>query len=298
MADVIGAGKAALARPERVVITGASSGIGEASAIHLDRLGFRVFAGVRADRDGEALRAKASPRLIPPRLDVTDSDSIEAAVRIVSAAAGDTGLTGLVNNAGIAVPGPIETVPLDQVRRQFDVNVIGQVAVIQAFLPLLRQGRGRIVNMSSIAGVTALPFLGFYGASKFALEAITDAPRLEVKVWGISVSLVEPGVIATPIWKKSKSLAESMRASIGPERVALYEPLIRGLAERVNDTELRALQADVVAKAVAHAMTSARPRTRYLIGMDAKARAALKKILPDRVHDRLLAAVLGLPKSG
>ena len=138
------------------------------------------------------------------------------------------------------MPGPIETVPLDLVRRQFEVNVLGPIAVIQAFLPLLRKGQGRIVNMSSIAGVAAVPFLGTYGASKFALEALTDALRLELRAWGISVSLVEPGAIATPIWNKSASLAESIRASADAELVALYEPLIQGLAERVRDAERRA----------------------------------------------------------
>lgn len=154
------------------------------------------------------MRAKASSRLTPLRLDVTDLDSIVTAVRTVSEAVGEAGLAGLVNNAGIAVPGPIETVPLDLVRRQFEVNVVGQIAVIQAFLPLLRKGRGRIVNMSSIAGVAAVPFLGIYGASKFALEAMTDALRLELRAWGISVSLVEPGAIATRIWNKSACLAD------------------------------------------------------------------------------------------
>jgi NAD(P)-dependent dehydrogenase (short-subunit alcohol dehydrogenase family) len=220
------------------------------------------------------------------------------AVRTVSEAVGDAGLAGLINNAGIAVPGPIETVPLEFARRQFEVNVLGQIAVIQAFLPLLRKGRGRIVNMSSIAGVAAMPFLGLYGASKSALEAMTDALRLELRAWGISVSLVEPGAIATPIWSKSASLAESIRASADPELVSLYEPMIRGLAERATDAERRAIPAEAVAKAVAHALTAARPRLRYLVGKDAKIRAAAKRLLGDRVHDWLVAAVLILPKPG
>ena len=293
-----GAETVASAGPAGIVITGASSGIGEACAIHLDRQGFRIFAGMRDERDGAALRAKASPRLTALRLDVTDRDSIATAVRTVSEAVGEAGLAGLINNAGIAVPGPIETVPLDLVRRQFEVNVLGPIAVIQAFLPLLRKGQGRIVNMSSIAGVAAVPFLGTYGASKFALEALTDALRLELRAWGISVSLVEPGAIATPIWNKSASLAESIRASADAELVALYEPLIQGLAERVRDAERRALSPDGVARAVVHALTAARPRLRYLVGTDAKIRAAVKRLFGDRVHDWLVAAVLRLPKPG
>ncbi|MGE3154007.1 MAG: SDR family oxidoreductase [Nitrospiraceae bacterium] len=290
------AGGSASTQPTGIVITGASSGIGEACAIHLDRLGFRLFAGVRDERDGVALQAKASPRLTALRLDVTDRDSIAAAVRTVSEAIGDLGLAGLINNAGIAVPGPIETVPLNFVRKQFEVNVIGQIAVIQAFLPLLRKGRGRIVNMSSIAGLETLPFLGLYGASKFALEAMTDALRLELRAWGILVSLVEPGSIATPIWSKSTALAESIRASADHDLVALYDPLTQGLAGHAKDAERRAIPAEAVAKVVAHALTAVRPRVRYLVGTDAKIRAAVKRLLGDRVHDWLVATVLGLPK--
>jgi NAD(P)-dependent dehydrogenase (short-subunit alcohol dehydrogenase family) len=266
--------------------------------MHLDRLGFRIFAGVRDEQVGAALRAKASRRLAVLRLDVTDRDSIATAVRTVSEAVGDAGLAGLINNAGIAIPGPIETVPLDLARRQFEVNVVGQIAVIQAFLPLLRKGRGRIVNMSSIAGVAAVPFLGIYGASKSALEALTDALRLELRAWGISVSLVQPGAIATRIWSKSASLAESIRASADPDLAVLYEPLIRGLAEFARDAERRALSPDAVTRAVVHALTAARPRLRYLVGTDAKIRAAVKRLFGDRAHDWLVAAVLRLPKPG
>ena len=160
--------------PDSIVITGASSGIGEACALYLDELGYRVFAGVRKPAAGEALKAKASKRLAPVILDVTDVASIDRAVETVKAAVGAAGLAGLVNNAGIGVGGPLEVVPLADLRKQFEVNVIGQVAVTQALLPLLRQGRGRIVNMGSIAGRATMPFMGPYSASKFALEALTD----------------------------------------------------------------------------------------------------------------------------
>src|SRR5438552_5007347 len=153
-----------------IVITGASTGIGEACALRLDELGYRVFAGVRKPADGEALQKKASDRLSRVILDVTNEESIAAAVRMV----GDVPLAGLVNNAGIVVAGPVEMIPIAMWRKQFEVNVIGQVAVTQAFLPMLRAGRGRIVNMGSVAGRSAIPYSGPYCSSKFALEGLTD----------------------------------------------------------------------------------------------------------------------------
>src|SRR5262245_5535409 len=181
----------------KIVITGASSGIGR--AMRLDQLGFHVFAGVRNPADGDALKSKSSERLSPVLLDVTSEDSIARAARSI----GDAPIAGLVNNAGIAVGGPLEMVPIPLWRKQFEVNVIGQVAVTQAFLPLLRVGRGRIVNIGSIAGRSALPFTSPYCSSKFALEGLSDSLRMELRQWGISVSIVEPGSIRTPIWEKS-----------------------------------------------------------------------------------------------
>ncbi len=157
-----------------VLITGASTGIGEACALHLDQLGWRVFAGVRKDADGEALRAKASARLLPVRIDVVDPGSVAAARELVLRELGDRGLDGLVNNAGIAIAAPLEFVPIEDLRRQLEINVIGQIAVTQAFLAPIRKARGRVVNMGSIGGRLATPFLGPYNASKFALEALSD----------------------------------------------------------------------------------------------------------------------------
>ncbi len=176
-----------------IVITGASSGIGEACALYLDGLGCRVFAGVRNPVDGESLKAKASARLMPVLLDVTDVASIDRAVETVKAA---VGMAGLVNTAGIGGGGPLEVVPPAELRKVLEVNVVGPVAVTQAFLPLLRLGRGRIVNMGSIAGLAATPFIGPYSASKFALEALTDAMRLELRPWGIHVSIVDRHIIS------------------------------------------------------------------------------------------------------
>ncbi|GKS59445.1 short-chain dehydrogenase/reductase [Nitrospira sp.] len=278
-----------------VVVTGASTGIGAACARYLDRLGFQVFAGVRSIGDGRTLSASASTDLVPVYLDVTVERSIAEAVALVERTVRPAGLAGLVNNAGIAVAGPIEAVPIEHARRQLEVNVIGQMAVTQAFLPLLRHGRGRIVNMSSIAGLAATPFLGWYGASKFALEALTDALRLELRPWGIEVSSVEPGAIATPIWERSAALATKMRSTVDPEKLALYEKALAGMQEVIQKAAGRAIPADEVAKVVARALTVRRPKTRYLVGLDAQFRAFLKHVLPDRGQDWLVGKFLNLP---
>lgn len=280
---------------QAVVITGASTGIGAACAWDLDRLGFTVFAGVRRIEDGEALKAQASTRLQPVILDVTDTRSIEQARQVVAELVGPRGLAGLVNNAGIAVVGPLETVPIADLRRQFEVNVIGQIAVTQAFLPLLRTGRGRIVNMGSIAGRAAMPVMGPYSASKFALEALTDALRLEVQQWGIRVSIVEPGAIATPIWSKSGTKAEELETTTSEELKALYAGVIAGVRARVAQAAARAIPPDAVSDAVVHALTASHPKIRYLVGRDAKVRALMIKLLPDRWSDRLMTWILKLP---
>lgn len=278
-----------------VVITGASTGIGAACALRLDRLGFTVFAGVRKTEDGAVFQRSSSDRLIPILLDVTDLSSIQRSLGIVSERCGPNGVYGLVNNAGIAVPAPLEAIPLSDLRRQLEVNVIGQVAVTQAFLPLIRQARGRIVNMGSIAGRSTIPLMGAYSASKFALEAITDALRLEVQQWGIQVSIIEPGAITTPIWAKSADDAVGREANMEAELKTLYEPTVAAVRKVVDEAAKRAIPADVVAKVVEHALTAPVPKTRYLVGRDAKIRAFIGQILPDRIMDRLLTAVLKLP---
>src|SRR5216684_7141096 len=201
-----------------IVITGASTGIGEACALRLDGLGYRVFAGVRRFADGEALKKKSSDRLSPVMLDVTSEESITAAVRTV----GDVPLAGLVNNAGIVVAGPLELIPIAMWRKQLEVNVIGQVAVTQAFLPMLRAGCGRIVNMGSIAGRSALPFSGPYCASKFALEGLTDSLRMELRQFGISVSIIEPGAVKTPIWEKTSASENQYLGALPALLLELY----------------------------------------------------------------------------
>ncbi len=279
-----------------LVITGASTGIGAACAVHFARRGFTVFAGVRRAQDGEALKRQAPSGLIPLLLDVTDAASIRQASAVVQERVGVFGLSGLVNNAGIAVAGPLEAVPMADWRRQFEVNVLGQVAVTQAFLPLIRQGRGRIVNMGSIAGRAATPFIGPYSASKHALEAITDALRLEVRSWGIHVSIVEPGAIATPIWDKSSRRTADLEATSPADLTQLYAGAVVGVKEAFTKAAARAVPPDAVVRAVEHALTAPRPKTRYLVGFDAKLRALMVKLLPDRAADWLMIRLLKLPR--
>lgn len=275
-----------------VVVTGASTGIGETTALRLAGEGFDVFAGVRNTSDGERLRSAGVRPLI---VDVTDEAVIAAAADEVASATGGDGLQGLVNNAGIAVSGPLEYVPIDEWRRQLEVNLIGQVAVIQRFLPLLRAGRGRIVNVSSIGGRIALPLAGPYAASKFALEAISDTLRRETRGQGIAVSLIEPGGVKTPIWDKGLSEADALEAAMPAEGEALYGELIAAMRREVTriatDT---GMEPGEVADKIVDALTARRPKTRYLVGRDAKTRWAAAKRLPDRTFDALVARTLKL----
>ena len=280
-----------------VVITGASSGIGAACALHLDKLGLRVFAGVRRQVDAEALKSKASPRLTPIALDIADTLSISTAATAVAGVVGAAGLDGLVNNAGVVVTGPVEFLPLPELRRQLEINVVGQVAVTQAFLPLIRAARGRIVNMGSIAGRLATPFSSAYGASKFALEALTDALRLELAPWGISVSIIEPGAVATPIWEKGARAGEAMLAAAPPEALVLYAEAIEAFRKTSAHAAKNAADPMDVARAVEHALMAARPKTRYVVGRRAKIGAAMALLMPDRVRDSMVAKAMRLPKS-
>jgi NAD(P)-dependent dehydrogenase (short-subunit alcohol dehydrogenase family) len=269
-----------------VVITGASTGIGRACALDLDSKGFQVFAGVRRDEDAERLR-KERPSIEPVRIDVTDSESIAAARDRVTEAVGGAGLAGLVNNAGIAVPGPLEHLPLDEFRRQMEVNLVGQVAVTQAFMPLLRAARGRIVNIGSIGGRVALPLLGPYAASKHAMEGLTDSLRRELRPWGIQVSIVRPGPIATEIWDRGNANADELLERM-PEAAANYGPAIERARAFAAQRTKEAVPPSRVAEVVAHALTADKPRTRYLVGPQARLLAILRAVLPDRWFDAVL----------
>jgi NAD(P)-dependent dehydrogenase (short-subunit alcohol dehydrogenase family) len=266
-----------------ILVSGASTGIGRACALRFAKLGYRVFAGVRKAADGDAVRADCSRLIEPVLLDVTSAESIAAALAVV----GDQPLAGLVNNAGIAALGPVELLSANVWRRQFEVNVIGLVAVTQAFLPLLRRARGRIVNVGSIAGRSALPGSGAYDSTKFAAEAITDVLRMELHPWGISVSLIEAGAVSTPIWEKSLREADDLRGRVAPERYALYESLMAKVREEAAEAARTALPVEAVVKAVEHAMTARKPKTRYLVGKDAWFWLLLN-LLPDRWRDRLI----------
>jgi NAD(P)-dependent dehydrogenase (short-subunit alcohol dehydrogenase family) len=260
------------------LVTGASSGIGAACALRLVSSGWRVFAGVR--RAGDAPRATEEVLL-----DVTSAEQVRAAAQRIEE------LDALVNNAGIAIAMPLEFIPLDELRRQLEVNVIGQVAVTQAFLPQLRRSRGRIVFVGSIAGKSALPFLGAYAASKHALEALTDTLRIELRPFGIAVSLVEPGTIRTPIWEKSAKVADSLVAAAPPELGELYGERTAAFRRVAAERGAKGASVDAVARAVEEALTQSRPRTRKLVGRDAKFRSGVER-LPDRVRDSVYERLL------
>ncbi len=241
-----------------------------------------MYGGVRTAADADELREQG---VEPVELDVTDAAQIASA-----AAAVGPELDGLVDNAGIAVAAPLELVPLDELRRQLEVNVVGQIAVLQALLPALRRVRGRVVLMGSIGGRSALPFLGPYAASKHALEAFADVLRVELAPWEISVSIVEPASVKTAIWTKGAAQADVMRAGISRAADELYAARI----ERFRAVALKrgpGIEADVVAKAVEHALTASRPKARYLVGRDAHLRAWIER-LPTRLRDRVLARAL------
>ena len=282
-----------------VLVTGASKGLGEACTLRLARDGFRVYAGVRREEDGRRLIGQGGDGVAPVPLDVTDSAQIAAAAERISDETGERGLQALVNNAGVALAGPLEFLPIDELRRQLDVNVIGQIAVTQACLPLLRRARtssrgdhraGRIVFMSSVAGRSALPFMGAYAASKFALEAAADSLRIELRPFGLAVALVEPGVIATPIWKTSRDVADRNLARMPPEFDEYYGRAVNALRSRIDD--IGGLAPEHVAEVVAHALMARRPHTRYVVGRDARLRIALQQVLPDRIRDWIVAGAI------
>jgi NAD(P)-dependent dehydrogenase (short-subunit alcohol dehydrogenase family) len=273
-----------------VLITGASTGIGRATALRLDAAGWQVFAGVRRESDADSLREAGSARLTPLSLDVTDAEQIAAAAERIDREAGG-GLDGLVNNAGVAIPGPLETLAIEDFRRQIEVNMTGQVAVTQALLPALRSARGRIVFISSIGGRVALPLTGAYHAAKFGIEAVGDVLRQELRPWGISVSIVEPGSIDTPIWERGERSADELGT---PQREALYGRAIESYRKVVRETAKRGIAPEKAAEAIEHALSAGRPRTRYLVGFEAKLLARAKLLTPAPIFDRIVARQMNL----
>lgn len=261
-----------------VVVSGASSGIGRAIAVRLAAEGFQVLAGVRSDEAAAEIESEGAGLIVPVRLDITNQADIERIAEMV----GGRDIAGLVNNAGTALLGPLEFLPLDRIRQQFETNVFGHIALTQALLPRLRAATGRIVNISSISGLVAFPMSGAYAASKFALEALSDALRHELEPWGISVSLVEPGNVATPIWQKAFD-AQTSAAVEFPEEASQYYAQPEG----PRSTHGMPSPGDI-AEVVAVALTSNRPRSRYLVGRDAKRYARLRRLLPDSLFDRVI----------
>ena len=277
-----------------LLITGASSGIGFACATLLDQRGFKVFAGVRNVADGEKLKASASDHLTPVLLDVTQPDTIEKAFEFVKNEVGEDGLSGLVNNAGIGIASPVEFFPMNELRRLFDVNVFGQISVIQAFLPLLRQAKGRIINIGSVGDRITIPFGGGLCASKSAFASLTEALRLELSSWGIEVCLIEPASISTPAVDKVKEDNEKHIESLSKEGSRLYASKFRLFTQRAVEREKNGSQPDVVAHKVYQALTSRDPKTRYLVGKDLTLLATLARWMPDRLLDKIRLRIFGM----
>jgi NAD(P)-dependent dehydrogenase (short-subunit alcohol dehydrogenase family) len=275
-----------------ILITGASTGIGKACALHLSKHGYKIFAGVRNVEAGEALILESSRAVSPVLMDITKPEEICHATGLISQALeNDTILMGLINNAGVAIGGPLEYFPLCDLRYQIEVNLVGQLAVIQSFLPLIRKGKGRIINMGSVCGQFALPFSGAYSASKFALEGATDALRRELLPWKIEVSLIELGAIATPIWDKILDKAHKQDYRPLNSEEDLYQEYGGAVEKMMKIGSTRAISPLIVAKLVKQILETKRPRPRYTVGKDARL-GSLSRFIPDRWNDWIIYNVV------
>jgi NAD(P)-dependent dehydrogenase (short-subunit alcohol dehydrogenase family) len=280
------------------LITGASTGIGQATALRLAKAGWTVLAGVRRKEDGERLAGEApAGRIEPVLLDVTDLEQI----RLVAARVSELGgggesspgrLDALVNNAGIGFGGPLELISPEDLRTQFDVNVLGQVAVTQALLPALRAAHGRLLFVSSVGGRVAMAFTAPYAASKYALEAIGDALRVELSTSNVQVALIEPGSVATPIWEKTREVEEKL--TIPATLQAEYGHVPAAMKKTIESTASRGVPPEQVAETIEAALTAKRMKARYVIGRDARAMIAMRRLLPDHVFDRVAKRALGV----
>jgi NAD(P)-dependent dehydrogenase (short-subunit alcohol dehydrogenase family) len=283
-----------------VVITGAATGIGEMTALHLDKLGYRVFAGVYFDayekKGGEQLKAKASDRLSTVPLDVTDRQSIASAAKTVTDEVGEEGVVGLVNVHGIDIPGPLEFFPIDLLRRHFEVNVIGTMAVTQAFLPLLRKGKGRVINFGSMNGKMIFPLEAAYCASKAALEAMTDSLRMELRPAGIPVSVIEPGFIGTEMLSKSLDAWDKLEKTLPQEAHDRYGPFIDKAMKRIDRVKNMGSPPEGVAKLVAKALKAKTPKRRYRIGRGSRSMILAAKYVPEPILDWAIIKGLCMPK--
>ena len=274
-----------------VLITGASRGIGRATANLLARNGWDTYAGVRQSRDGDVLVEESGGRIHPVVLDITDPEQVAALEQSLP-----TTLDAVVNNAGIVVGGPIEAVPLSELRRQLEVNVVGQVAVTQAVLGRLRRSHGRVVFVSSVSGRISGPMTGAYSGSKYALEGIADALRLELRPWNIPVVLVEPAQTDTDMWRTAEDLLESVVGDLSPEMRALYAGHIDGQRKALPKARKMATPAEGAAATIERALTAKRPKARYVVGTGPRVAAGLVPLLPTRIADAILAATGGVPR--
>jgi NAD(P)-dependent dehydrogenase (short-subunit alcohol dehydrogenase family) len=281
-----------------VLVTGASSGIGRATALRLAASGHHVFAGVRKRADGAALAEAAAGGLMPLILDVTDMEQISSAVKTIADHVGDAGLSGLVNNAGIGVFGPLELIPIEQFRRQLEVNVIGQLAITQATIPLLRRARGRIIMIGSIGARFTPPFVGPLAASKSTLATMSDALRQELAPWDINVTLVEPGSIRSEAVGKLESDASAVLNAATQEGRALYENAFLHLVGFFAGIHEKGSSPDIVAETVEHALHAARPRSCYLSGKNARRMAMTARLLPVPIQDALRRSLAHQPTRG
>jgi NAD(P)-dependent dehydrogenase (short-subunit alcohol dehydrogenase family) len=272
-----------------VLITGTSSGIGRACAEEMAGRGWRVLAGVRRESDGEEVRALSPDRIEPVILDVTDLDAIAALPERVGGR-----LDGLVNNAGMANAGPLEYLPVEDIKHQLDVMLVAPFVLTKAMLPALRAARGRVVMIGSIGGRTSLPFMGPYNAAKAGIDGFANSLRQELAPFGVRVALVEPGAIKTRIWQKGIDAGEQLRGSLPPEAERDYGERIAKMSKAAADSERRGVPPSKVAGVVAHALTADKPKTRYLVGIDARVQAGLRAALPDRALDRVLGRLSGL----
>ena len=272
-----------------VLITGSSSGIGRACTEEMARRGYRVLAGVRRPEDGEEVRALSPDRIEPVMLDVTDLDAIAALPDLVGGE-----LAGLVNNAGMANAGPLEYLPVEEIKNQLDVMLLAPFALTKALLPALKAARGRVVMIGSIGGRTSLPFMGPYNAAKAGIDGFASSLRQELEPFGVHVALVEPGAIKTRIWQKGIDAGEKLRDSLPAEGRRDYGDRIDRMAKAAADSERRGVPPEKVVKVVVHALTDPKPKTRYLVGVDARVQAGLRAALPDRALDRVLGRLSGL----
>jgi NAD(P)-dependent dehydrogenase (short-subunit alcohol dehydrogenase family) len=274
-----------------VLVTGAGRGIGRVTALRLAASGWDVFAGVRREADGAAVAAESPDRIRPIRLDVTSADDIAALDERLPES-----LDAVVNNAGIVVGGPVEGLRIDDWRRQFEVNLFGQIAVTQAVLPRLRTSRGRVVFLSSLNGRVATPMRAAYNSSKYAIEGMADTLRMELRPWGIRVSLIEPAQTDTDIWRDADVLLEESIAAVSAEHRVLYAKHIEGVRKAIPMDRRMAASPDGVAAAIERALTARRPHARYVVGTVPKVQGAMSRITPTPVLDAVLRKMAGIPR--